>query len=239
MVATNRSARTTRSMAYKVATGCPVSGSSVVQETAPPTHRLTHSETEKNMSGRVRPVDTEREGLVEYLAQQRYVLRLTAFGLTDQQARSTASASELCIGGLLVHLAKVETHWMEIVEQRQAPFDPTGDWDENFRFGPEDTHVGVLDRYERAGAATDKIIAGIGHLDQPVLIPHDTPWFPADAEAWSLRWVLLHLIAETARHAGHADVIRQSIDGATAFSLMAAAEGWPASPWIEPWTPAP
>jgi uncharacterized damage-inducible protein DinB len=185
----------------------------------------------------VRPVATEREGLLEFLAQQRYVLRLTAYGLTDEQARATPSASELSVGALLVHLGKVETHWMDIVRQRKAPFDPGADFSENFRFGPQDTLADALDRYDRAAEATDKVIAGVDDLDRPVPIPHDVPWFPADEEAWSVRWVLLHLISETARHAGHADVIRQSIDGATAFSIMSAAEGWPASPWIEPWTP--
>jgi hypothetical protein len=64
------------------------------------------------------------------------------------------------------------------------------------------------------------------------------PEFPDDIEAWSVRWVLLHLIAETARHAGHADIVRESVDGATAFPLMAAAEGWPATPWRQPWARA-
>ena len=66
------------------------------------------------------------------------------------------------------------------------------------------------------GRATD--------LDQPVPIPRDVPWFPRDVDFWSARWVLLHLIEETARHAGQADIIRESIDGATFYELMAAAE---------------
>jgi hypothetical protein len=49
--------------------------------------------------------------------------------------------------------------------------------------------------------------------------------------------VLLHLISETARHAGHADIVREAIDGATAFPLLAAAENWPATPWLQPWQP--
>jgi len=63
------------------------------------------------------------------------------------------------------------------------------------------------------------------------------PWFPKDVEAWSVRWVVLHLIEETARPAGHADIIREAVDGATGFALMAVAEHWPASPWITPWEP--
>jgi hypothetical protein len=66
-------------------------------------------------------------------------------------------------------------------------------------------------------------------------VPKGVPWFPSDVEAWSVRWVLLHLIEEVGRHAGHADIIRESVDGATAMPLMAAAEGWPATPWLQPW----
>ena len=69
-------------------------------------------------------------------------------------------------------------------------------------------------------------------------VPKGVPWYPDDVDAWSVRWVLLHLIAETARHAGHADIVRESIDGATAFPLMAAAEGWPATEWMQPWEKA-
>ena len=69
-------------------------------------------------------------------------------------------------------------------------------------------------------------------------VPKGVPWFPDDIEAWSVRWVLLHLIEEIARHAGHADIVRESIDGATMYELMAAAEGWPATDWLQPWAPA-
>lgn len=69
-------------------------------------------------------------------------------------------------------------------------------------------------------------------------VPKGVPWFPDDVDAWSVRWVLLHLIQETARHAGHADIVRESVDGGTAMPLMAAVESWPVSPWILPWEPA-
>jgi Protein of unknown function (DUF664) len=66
--------------------------------------------------------------------------------------------------------------------------------------------------------------------------PKGVAWIPGDVIAWSVRWVLLHLIEETARHAGHGNIIREALDGATALPLMAAAEGWPANPWVQPWT---
>ena len=84
-------------------------------------------------------------------------------------------------------------------------------------------------------AETGEVVAGLA-LDHPVPCrPHRGT--PTDVDAWSLRWVLLHLIEETARHAGHADIVREAIDGATAFELLAAVEGWPATDWLKPWQP--
>jgi hypothetical protein len=80
-------------------------------------------------------------------------------------------------------------------------------------------------------------MAGITDLGQPVPVPPGVPWYPDDVDAWSVRWVLLHLIEETARHAGHADIVREAVDGATAYELMAAVEGWPATDWVTPWRP--
>jgi uncharacterized damage-inducible protein DinB len=191
------------------------------------------------MPGQVPPVNDEREGLTGYLAQQRDALRIAAFGLTDEQARATPSASTLSVGGLIKHVAATERGWIDMVLQRQSP-PRDGDQDDyaaNFQLGPQERLSGVLDAYADVAKETESVIAGIADLGQPVPIPRDVPWFPDDVEAWSVRWVLLHLIEETARHAGHADIVRESVDGATAFPLMAAAEGWPASPWLQPWEP--
>ena len=123
--------------------------------------------------------------------------------------------------------------------QRHPPprDDDQDDYAANFQLGADETLSGALDGYAEVGRETESVIAGIADLGQPVPIPRGVPWFPHDVEAWSVRWVLLHLIEETARHAGHADIVRESVDGATAFPLMAAAEGWPASPWLQPWKP--
>jgi hypothetical protein len=94
----------------------------------------------------------------------------------------------------------------------------------------------LLDDYALAAVETIDAIANVS-LEDPVPVPKGVPWFPSDIEAWSVRWVLLHLIEEAARHAGHADIVRESIDGATCHPLMAAVEGWPATEWLQPWTP--
>jgi hypothetical protein len=78
---------------------------------------------------------------------------------------------------------------------------------------------------------TEKSVNELADLGAP--LPPTTPgapWIPAGL-VWTPRWILLHLIEETARHAGHADIVRESLDGATCWTLMAAAEDWPAQPW--------
>jgi hypothetical protein len=191
------------------------------------------------MPGQVPPVTDERALLLAYIAQQRDALRLAAFGLTDEQARSTPTVSPLSVGGLIKHVTAMERSWIDMVLQRERPSnqEAEADYGADFRLGPDETLGDVLAELAACGAETEQAIAGIADLDQPVPVPQGVPWFPDDVEAWSVRWVLLHLIEELARHAGHADIVREGVDGATSFTLMAAAEGWPATPWLQPWTP--
>ncbi|MEV6874015.1 DinB family protein [Amycolatopsis sp. NPDC051128] len=191
------------------------------------------------MAGNVRPVADERDGLLSFLEQQRYVLKLAAHGLTDEQARLTSTKSSLSVGGLIKHVASTEDGWLDTVLQvPRKPFgEAVAEYEAAHRLGPDETLESVLKRYDEVAARTAEVIAGIDDLGQAVPVPKGVPWFPQDVEAWSVRWVLLHLIQETARHAGHADIIREHIDGGTAIPLMAAAEGWPESPWIKPWKP--
>lgn len=189
------------------------------------------------MPGTVRPVTDERDALLAYLDHQRRLVCIAAHGLSDEQARTAASASTLSVGGLIKHLAAVEHNWIDLVEQRE----PRGSAEEymaGFVLRPDETLQDALDLYDAAACRTTRVIAAIEDLGQAVPVPHGVPWYPADVDAWSVRWVLLHLIEETARHAGHADIVRESLDGATAIPLMAAVEGWPASPWVQPWRPA-
>lgn len=183
------------------------------------------------MPGLIGPVADEREALLGYLAQQRYVLCLAAYGLTDDAARATPTVSGLCIGGLLKHVATTEQAWLRMVQGRDPGVPADAD------LAPDETLGDIIRLYEEVATETEEIVAGISDLGQPVPVPTDVPWFPDDVEAWSVRWVLLHLIEETARHAGHADILRESLDGATALPLMAAAEGWPETPWLTPWRP--
>lgn len=188
------------------------------------------------MPGNVRPVTDERDGLLAYLAHQRDLMRVAAYGLTDEQARLTPTVSSLSVGGLVKHVAFVEHNWMDIVQQRPGGQSMEA-YAENFRLGDDETLASVLARYDEVAKETESVIASIPDLNTPVPKPGDVPWFPQEVTAWSVRWVLLHLIQETSRHAGHADIIRESVDGATAIPLMAGLEGWPETAWVKPWRP--
>lgn len=196
------------------------------------------------MPGMPPPAGTERESLLHFLAFQQNAFIAAAYGLTDEQARSTPSVSALSIGGLVKHAAGVQRGWVE--RAAAAPDCPPPDprpmeevmaaYADEYVMGPDETLAGLLDRLRAQNAETLRIL-GEKDLDTPVPIPREIPWFPRDVDHWSVRWVILHLIEELSRHAGHADIIRESIDGATMYELMAAAEGWPETEWLKPWRP--
>jgi len=196
------------------------------------------------MPGVPAPVTDERDGLRAFVAQQHDVLRIAAHGLTDEQAATAASVSSLSIATLLKHVTSMEETWMARAdaapERWQHDLRPmeerAAQHASDFTVLPGETLASILERYDERCRRTDETIAGLD-LDTPVPVP-SAPWFPEGSPDWSVRWVLLHLIEEIARHAGHADIIRESIDGATGFALMAAVEGWPETPWLKPWRPA-
>jgi uncharacterized damage-inducible protein DinB len=180
-------------------------------------------------------VADEREGLLAFLAQQRSALRNAAYGLTEDQARVTTTGSTLSIGGLVKHVAGAERGWIDKVLgcDESDPSDYAG-YLASFHLEPDETLAGMLELYDETAERTVTAIAAVADLGRPVVVPQGVPWFPHDP---TVRWVLFHLIEETARHAGHADIIRESLDGATAGSLLAAVEGWEATDWVTPWEP--
>jgi uncharacterized damage-inducible protein DinB len=184
----------------------------------------------------VPPVSGETESLLAFLAQQRAAAGNAAYGLTDDQARLTTTGSTLSIGGLIKHLAAAERGWIDRLEgcDTSDPTDYTA-YLAQFQMNDDETLADMLKLYGEAAARTDEVVAGLADLGQVVELPKGVPWFP---EAASVRWIVLHLIEETARHAGHADIIRESLDGASAGALMAAVEGWPETDWVKPWKPA-
>ena len=158
-----------------------------------------------------RPVKDERDALLTFLAQQRDALRASVLGLTDEQARATPSASGLSLGGLIKHAARTELRWVVAgIAGRPLPgLWPIENWPDDFRMDPDETLVDLLSYYADTAKQTEQLIAEVPDLGQPPAM---------DAEK-SVRWVLLHLLKETARHAGHADIIRETLDGQCAGPL--------------------
>jgi uncharacterized damage-inducible protein DinB len=169
-------------------------------------------------------LDTERADLLAVLAKQRHFLRFTTRDLTDDQARQRTTASELCLGGLIKHVTLVERNWASfLVEGPSAMGAPDAmtesdfaAWAEQFRMLPGETLSGVLARYAEVAARTDELVRSLPDLNVTQPLP-SARWFPA-GERWSARRVLLHIIGETAQHSGHADIIRESLDGATSMA---------------------
>jgi uncharacterized damage-inducible protein DinB len=152
--------------------------------------------------------ETELAGLVEFLDMQREALMDKVQGLSDAQARLTPTVSALSLLSLLKHSAIWERRWFQvIVAGRSFP----GEWpevrsqqvDSTFRLTDQDTVETVVAEYREQIAASNEILSTLD-LDAPCAWPE-----MADQ---NLRWVALHMIEETARHAGHADLIRETID---------------------------
>jgi hypothetical protein len=189
------------------------------------------------MPGQTRPVHDERDSLMAFLEQRRYLLKLTGYGLTPDQLRATPSASELSVGGLIRHCAYTEAGWIDTVLQRPPTYPGAHPWDQHFDVPEGETLEDLIAFTDQVAAETARVAAGLD-LDHEIPIDKSVPWNPQDHDTWTLRWVLLHLIEEIAHHAGHADIIRQTVDGATAYGLMSAAEGWPENDFVKPWKPA-
>ena len=163
------------------------------------------------MPGNVRPVADEHDLLLGFVAQQREVMRLTAYGLTDDQARQVAvSPSSLSVGGLLKHVTFVEEGWVDLMLERQRPAAGEDDYADNFVIRADETLADLLARSIAVGEETERVVRAIPDLGQRVPVPPGVPWYPQDLDAWSVRWVLVHLVSETARHAGHADIVREA-----------------------------
>jgi uncharacterized damage-inducible protein DinB len=162
----------------------------------------------------------ERADLLAELAAARRFLRFTTRDLTDEQARQRTTVSELCLGGLVKHVTSVERGWADFIMKGTSAMRDVGDMTEEdyarraaeFRLLPGETLAGVLDAYAETARRTDEMVASLPDLDASHPLPA-APWFPPGAR-WSARRVILHIIAETTQHAGHADIIRESLDGA-------------------------
>jgi len=153
---------------------------------------------------------TERADLLETLRRHRFFLRHTVDGLTDSQAALRPTVSELTLARLVKHVACTERTWARFAVEGASAFDDV-DWAEEWTVHPGQTLAGLLADYADVARRTDELVTSLPSLDLAHPLPA-APWFEPGA-SWSARRVLLHVVAETSQHAGHADIIRESIDG--------------------------
>ena len=159
--------------------------------------------------------DSERDDIIEALRTHRAFLRTTVRGLTDEQATTRTTPSELTLAGLVKHVAITESQWVDFVLQGTSAMEVGPDeWAEHensFRLLDGETLDGVLDLYEAVARRTDDLVRSLPDLDLSHALP-EAPWFAPGARR-SARRVFLHVVGETAQHAGHADIIREALDG--------------------------
>lgn len=167
---------------------------------------------------------TETDALLAFIEEARGGLRRAVLGLSEEQAASRPSVSELSLAGLIKHVAEVEQGWIARAKGVPAAIErDESNWDETHRLVGEETVAQQLAYWDEVAKETEAFARSAPSLDETFPLP-EAPWFPKD-ERVSYRWVLLHLIRETNRHAGHADIIRESLDGKTAFDLVAQEQG--------------
>ncbi len=159
----------------------------------------------------------ERFEFLGALAQQRSFLRQTVAGISDEQARQRTTVSDLCLGGLIKHVAVSEHSWTDFIvhgPSAPGPADPASvaSHEASFTMLPDDTLAAVLGRYDDVARRTEDLVRSLDSLDVTHPLP-EAPWFQPGTR-WSARQVLLHILAETAQHSGHADIIREALDGA-------------------------
>jgi uncharacterized damage-inducible protein DinB len=159
------------------------------------------------------PRGSERALLCQYLDYQRETMLGKVDGLSGEQLGRAHPPSALTLGGLLYHLALVEESWLEVRfagrPERETwtgvDWDADPDWEFRTATGLEAEEV--LERYRDACDRSRQVVSATPSLDALSAQTLN------DGNRFSLRWVLLHLIEETARHAGHADLLREALDG--------------------------
>ena len=155
----------------------------------------------------VPPTGGEKESLLAALERHRDAIDWKLAGLTDEQLRASVLPSPITPIGLVKHLAAVEFGWFCDTFDRPSeplPFD-LDDENADFRLEPDETPADMIAFWGRARAAANEAVEEID-LDET-----GTAWF---GEEVSMRWVMIHMVEELARHAGHMDVMRELIDGA-------------------------
>ncbi|MGW6971721.1 DinB family protein [Streptomyces sp. NPDC054952] len=166
----------------------------------------------------------ERGALLSFVEAQRGALRRSLLGLTEEQAASRPSASELSLSGLLKHVAETELNWLRMAQRQPNEKQRTEQtWGDGFRLVEGESVAAMSAFWDGVAAELEEFVRAVPSLDDTFPLP-EAPWFPKEGRV-SMRWLLMHLVEEHARHAGHADIVRESLDGRTAFELVAMESG--------------
>lgn len=162
---------------------------------------------------------SERDDLLAMLAEQRETLLITVRDVDDEGGQSRSTASDLSLAGVIKHLAQGERAWTHIMTEQ--PGAPAGMFDfEQYYVQDGESLSALLEDYAAATADTDRVARALPDLNRQVPLP-EAPWSPPEPVFWSTRRILLHLIKETAQHSGHADIIRETLDGANTTQQLA------------------
>ena len=151
---------------------------------------------------------SEKDQILRKLAQHRRGLRQTLSDITDEQATIRPTVSALCLGGILKHVTYAETLWIDFVVDGKKT-DDLDRYAASFRVEPGESVASLLAGYAEAARRTDEVVDALPDLDVAHRLP-DAPWYPPDTD-YSAREVLLHILAETAQHTGHADIIKETL----------------------------
>lgn len=185
--------------------------------------------------------DSEVVGLIRYVDQQLSAIRASVYGLTEQQARTTPCRSALSIAGIIKHTAHGMRGVTANLRDGMAK-DPLTNHDfalylAGFVLRDDESTLDVLAQFDTARADYLAAIAASDPAAENVAPP--APWQGIhDARPIHTRYYLVHQVEEMARHAGHADIIREQLDGCSVPSLVMTLEGAPANPFFEPYVPA-
>ena len=165
----------------------------------------------------------ERDDLLAIVGDQRRNFLFTVEGITEEQAAARTTVSELTLGGLVKHLGATQRAWLEVVEGSAPAVYEWSDLDPDFnRMSESETLAGVLEAFHAAAADFDRVVRAETDLDRELTLPR-YPWSPPQPVVWTVRHILLHIFREIAHHSGHADIIREALDGANTTARMAEA----------------
>lgn len=187
--------------------------------------------------------DDEITGLVRYLDQQLAAIRAAAIGLTEEQARLRPCRSALSIGGLIKHIVycmRGATERLTGVGATTGDIDPAAfeAYAASFVLGDGETAAGVVAEFDVARVVYLAAVADTEPASATVEPP--SPWHGVfDARPANARYYLVHQIEEMARHAGHADILREQIDGVSVPAIVLSEAGAPANDYFQPYVAQP